>query len=120
MEKNWRHKKFISKVQIIMLIVKNLKKSYGSFLALKGINYNIKEGEVFGILGPNGAGKSTMIKILTCFHKPTSGSVIINNLPISEKDKIKKLIGWIPQEETFYPGLTVMENLEYFASLYDL
>ncbi|MBS3152312.1 ABC transporter ATP-binding protein [Candidatus Woesearchaeota archaeon] len=103
-----------------MLIVKNLKKKYKDFLALKGISYEIKEGEIFGILGPNGAGKSTMIKILTCFHKPTSGTVTINDIPITNIKKIKPLIGWVPQEETFYPKLTVKENLEYFASLYEI
>ena len=103
-----------------MLIVKNLKKQYKDFLALKGISYEIKKGEIFGILGPNGAGKSTMIKILTCFNKATSGTVTINNIPINKANKIKPLIGWVPQEETFYPRLTVKENLEYFASLYEI
>ncbi|MBI2148073.1 ABC transporter ATP-binding protein [Candidatus Woesearchaeota archaeon] len=103
-----------------MLIVKNLRKKYKDFLALKGISYEIKEGEIFGILGPNGAGKSTMIKILTCFHKPTSGTVEINKISIKEKDKIKQLIGWVPQEETFYTNLTVKENIEYFGSLYNI
>ncbi len=103
-----------------MLIVKNLKKKYKDFLALKGISFEIKEGEIFGILGPNGAGKSTMIKILTCFHKPSSGAVTINKIPITKPNKIKPLIGWVPQEETFYHKLTVGENLEYFASLYNI
>ena len=103
-----------------MLIVKNLIKKYKDFVALKGISYQVNDGEIFGILGPNGAGKSTMIKILTCFHKPTSGEVIISGIPIDKKEDIKKLIGWVPQEDTFYPSLTIEENLEYFASLYDL
>ncbi len=103
-----------------MLIVKDLKKKYKEFYALKGISYEVKEGEIFGILGPNGAGKSTMIKILTCFHKPTEGTVTINKIPIKKADKIKQLIGWVPQEETFYPKLTVRENIEYFGSLYDI
>ena len=103
-----------------MLKVIKLTKKYKDFLALKGISYEIKEGEIFGVLGPNGAGKSTMIKILTCFHELTSGNVTINNISIKQKNKIKKLIGWVPQEETFYPKLTVKENLEYFASLYGI
>lgn len=103
-----------------MLTVKNLKKKYKDFLALKGISFEIKEGEIFGMLGPNGAGKSTLIKILTCFHKPTSGTVVINKIPITQPNKIKPLIGWVPQEETFYHKLTVRENLEYFASLYNI
>src|SRR3989344_3635748 len=93
---------------------------YNEVVALKGISYQVNDGEIFGILGPNGAGKSTMIKILTCFHKPTSGEVIISGIPIDKKEDIKKLIGWVPQEDTFYPSLTIEENLEYFASLYDL
>ncbi len=103
-----------------MLIVKNLVKKYKKFIALNGISYEVKPGEIFGILGPNGAGKSTMIKILTCFNKPTSGEIKIDNIPIKKVSKIKKLIGWVPQEETFYEKLTVIENLEYFASLYNL
>lgn len=103
-----------------MLIVKNLKKEYKDLLALKGISFEIKEGEIFGVLGPNGAGKSTMIKILTCFHKPTAGTVTIDKISITKPDKIKPLIGWVPQDETFYPQLTVRENLEYFASLYNI
>ncbi len=104
----------------MMLLVKNLKKKYKNFLALKGISYEVNKSEIFGILGPNGAGKSTMIKILTCFQKPTSGIVKINNISIDETNKIKPLIGWVPQEETFYANLTVKENLEYFGSLYNL
>lgn len=103
-----------------MIEVKHLKKNYNDFEALKGISYEVEEGEVFGILGPNGAGKSTMIKILTCFHKPTSGSVTINKIPIKKGSKIKKIIGWVSQEETFYEKLTIEENLEYFASLYNV
>ncbi len=103
-----------------MLKVINLKKKYKNFLALKGISFEVKAGEIFGILGPNGAGKSTLIKILTCFDKPTSGKVEINEIPLEKKDKLKRVIGWVPQEETFYSKLTVKENLEYFASLYSL
>ena len=103
-----------------MLKVENLKKRFKNFEALKGISYEVKEGEVFGILGPNGAGKSTMIKILTCFSKPTSGNVWTNNIPIRRVGKIKKVIGWVPQEATFYGKLTVGENLVYFGSLYDI
>ncbi len=103
-----------------MIIVKNLVKRYKKFLALKGISYEVKKGEIFGILGPNGAGKSTMIKILTCFHKYTSGSVLIDKISIENKNLVKPLIGWVPQDDTFYPKLTVEENLEYFASLYNI
>ncbi|HLC86112.1 MAG TPA: ABC transporter ATP-binding protein [Candidatus Nanoarchaeia archaeon] len=103
-----------------MLEVKNLVKDYANFRALKGLTFNVKKNEIFGILGPNGAGKSTLIKILTCFQDKTSGEVKIDNIPIEKKNRIKQLIGWVPQEDTFYHYLTVNENLEYFASLYGL
>ena len=103
-----------------MLTVKNLKKDYNGFQALKGISFDIKENETLGILGPNGAGKSTLIKILTCFHHKSSGDVKIENIDIEQKNKIKRLIGWVPQDDTFYHKLTVYENLEYFASLFQI
>src|SRR3989344_3584863 len=103
-----------------MLEVKDLTKEYKKFKALKGLTFSVKDNEVFGILGPNGAGKSSLIKILTCFGRKTSGEVSIANIPIEKKGKIKKIIGWVPQEDTFYHKLTVYENLEYFASLYNL
>ena len=103
-----------------MLKVDNLSKKYGKFQALNKVSFQAKDGEVFGILGPNGAGKSTLIKILTCFHKATTGKAKINDINISNKDKIKPLIGWVPQDESFYEKLTVKENLEYFGRLYNL
>lgn len=103
-----------------MLSVKNLKKKYKDFLALKGISFDIERGEIFGILGPNGAGKSTLIKILTCFDSATSGEIKINNINIKHVQDIKEIIAWVPQDETFYPNLTVKENMEYFAALYNI
>ena len=103
-----------------MLKVKKLTKQYGDFYAVKNLSFEIKKGEVFGILGPNGAGKSTMIKMLTCFHKPTSGDALIDDNSIMNKRAVKRLIGWVPQEESFYFKLTVYENLKYFGTLYGL
>lgn len=103
-----------------MLEVKKLTKRYKDFYAVKDLSYEVKEGEVFGILGPNGAGKSTMIKMLTCFHKPTSGDAFIDGTSIRNRNAIKRLIGWVPQEESFYFKLTVYENLKYFGTLYGM
>ncbi len=103
-----------------MLSVENISKRYGKFQALKKITFEAKDGEVFGILGPNGAGKSTLIKILTCFHKPSTGKAFIDKTSIKKPDRIKTLIGWVPQEESFYPKLTVQENLDYFGALYNI
>ncbi len=103
-----------------MLELKKLTKQYGKFYAVKDLSFEIKKGEVFGILGPNGAGKSTMIKMLTCFHNPTSGDALIDGISIMNKRAVKRLIGWVPQEESFYYKLTVYENLKYFGTLYGL
>jgi len=103
-----------------VLVVENVKKRYGEVEALKGVSFEVRACEVFGILGPNGAGKSSLIKILTCFSRPSSGSVKIGGVAIAHVRKIKRLIGWVPQEDTFYGKLSVEENLVYFGSLYDV
>jgi ABC-2 type transport system ATP-binding protein len=103
-----------------MLRLENLTKEYGSFRALKGLTLGVKTGEVFGLLGPNGAGKSTLIKILTCFHKPTSGDAFVDDISVTDASRLRMTIGWAPQDDAFYPKLTVFENLKYFGALYGL
>src|SRR3989338_7954225 len=101
-----------------MIEIKDLTKTHKNFTALDHFSLSIKKGDCFGLLGPNGAGKSTLIKILTCYWKPTSGDSMINGVSIRDPITVKPLIGWAPQEDSFYSGLTVMENLEYFGKLY--
>ncbi len=103
-----------------MLAVKNLTKKYKSFTAVGGISFEAKKGEIFGILGPNGAGKSTLMKMLNGFLKPTEGDATIDNVSIKHAEKIKPLIGWAPQEDSFYDKLTVLENLKYFGAIYKI
>ncbi|MBI4441397.1 ABC transporter ATP-binding protein [Candidatus Woesearchaeota archaeon] len=103
-----------------MIEIQALTKRHKEFVALDNFTLTIKKSSCFGLLGPNGAGKSTLIKILTCYWKPTSGSVHINGISTTEPDKLKPFIGWAPQDDSFYPGLTVHENLIYFGSLYRL
>lgn len=103
-----------------MLKVKNLTKRYKDFTAIDNITFEVKKGEIFGVLGPNGAGKSTLMKMLNGFLKPTSGDATIDGQSIKELKKIKPLIGWAPQEDSFYNRLTVIENLYYFGSLYGI
>ena len=69
-----------------MLVIKNLEKSYGNFKAVKGLNLEIKKGEIFGFIGPNGAGKSTTMKIISGLLSPDSGEVYVDGI-----DAIKKL-----------------------------
>ena len=79
----------------------------------------MEKGEIVGILGPNGAGKSTTVKMITGILKPTSGSIKVSGLEVSEHlDEIRKLIGFMPQETALYEDLTAYESLEYHAELY--
>ncbi|MEC1178640.1 ABC transporter ATP-binding protein [Metasolibacillus meyeri] len=106
------------------IIVKNLYRIYsqkkGKFNALKGINFSVKEGEVFGLLGPNGAGKTTTTKILTTLLKPTSGSVNILGFDIDKhKNEIRKQINFVfGGEKGVYGRLTPVQYLIYFSCLY--
>ncbi|MDV3103410.1 ABC transporter ATP-binding protein [Thermococcus waiotapuensis] len=100
------------------LEVRELRKSYGDFTALKGINLEVEEGEVFALLGPNGAGKTTLMRILAEGLSYDSGEVRVFGEPLSKKTA--RLIGYVPQESLAYDALTVKENLEFYADLYDV
>ena len=103
-----------------IISVKNLKKSYGIFEAVKGISFDVLEGEIFGLLGPNGAGKSTTLEIMETLRQKTSGEVIVDGMDLDkEPNKIKKIIGVQLQTSGFYPGLNLLELIELFAGLYN-
>src|SRR3984885_13930812 len=100
--------------------VNNLVKKYGSFEAVKGISFEVQEGEIFGLLGPNGAGKSTTLEIMETLREKTSGEVSINGINIdNDPEKIKKIIGVQLQTSGYYPGLKLTELIELFAGLYN-
>ncbi len=99
--------------------VSNLEKSYGSLWALKGISFQIKEGEIFGLIGPNGAGKSTTLKILATLIPPNRGKVkIMGHDVVNEPQKVRKLISYLPEEAGAYRNLTGREYLRFVAELY--
>lgn len=103
-----------------IISVIDLKKEYGSFQAVKGISFDVYEGEIFGLLGPNGAGKSTTLEIIETLRKKTSGKVIVDGLDLDkEPDNIKKIIGVQLQTSGFYPGLNLIELIHLFAGLYN-
>jgi len=98
----------------------NLTRKFGDFVAVNGISFRVKEGQIFGFLGPNGAGKSTTIRMLTGILPPTSGSGKVNGFDmLTERRSIKKAIGYMSQRFSLYEDLTVRENLEFFAGIYD-
>ncbi len=98
--------------------VKNITKRYGNVFALENINFEVKEGEIFGIVGPNGAGKSTLIKILTMAIKPDEGEVLIYGSDFKNRKKVAKKLGIVFQETTLDVILTVRENLFFHAILF--
>lgn len=101
-----------------MIQVKNVTKKYGSFIAVKNLNFEIKHGEVIGLLGPNGAGKSTTMNMLTGFIEPTEGTILINgNDTVKKSREAKKSIGYMPENVPLYLDLTVKEFVKYMAEL---
>jgi len=98
--------------------VRDLVKVFGHFQAVKGINFNVRQGEIMGFLGPNGAGKTTTIKMITGLLKITSGSVLVNGLDNKKHlTLIKKKMGYMSQKFSLYPLLTVLENIEFFGGI---
>src|ERR1700709_3847 len=96
-----------------IITVKNLVKNYGDFSAVKGISFNVFEGEIFGLLGPNGAGKTTTLEIMETLRKKTSGEVIVADYSVdSNPDAIKQRIGVQLQSANYYPNLTLSQLLD--------
>ena len=104
----------------VIISVKDLHKKYGEFHAVKGISFEVMEGEIFGLLGPNGAGKSTTLEIIETLRQKTSGEVIVDGFNLDQSpNEIKKIIGVQLQTSGFYPSLTLTELLHLFAGLYN-
>ena len=103
-----------------IISVRNLSKNYGNFSAVKGISFDVYEGEIFGLLGPNGAGKSTTLEIIETLREKTSGEVIVDGLDLdTQPGEIKKIIGVQLQTSGYYPGLNLLQLIELFCGLYN-
>jgi ABC-2 type transport system ATP-binding protein len=104
----------------VIISVKDLHKQYGDFKAVKGISFDVMEGEIFGLLGPNGAGKSTTLEIIETLRSKTTGEVIVDGLNLDDSpNEIKKIIGVQLQTSGYYPGLNLTELIVLFAGLYN-
>jgi len=98
-----------------------LVKNYGDFQAVKGISFNIKEGEIFSLLGPNGAGKTTTISMLSTLYTPTSGDATIAGHSVTKNPMaVRNAIGVVPQDLALYEDLTARENLTFWGQMYGL
>lgn len=102
-----------------MIETRDLRKTYGTFEALKGIDLRVEAGDVFGFIGPNGAGKTTTIRILTTLLAPTSGEATVAGHDVGrEPEAIRRLIGYLPDDFGVYPDMTVEEYMHFFAAAY--
>jgi ABC-2 type transport system ATP-binding protein len=99
--------------------VNNLRKEYGSLVAVNNISFSVKKGEVFAFLGPNGAGKTTTVEMIESIRQPTAGTIKILGKDISKSfNQVKEYISILPQEFRSFERLTVRETLVYFSALY--
>ncbi len=102
-----------------MLELKNISKYYGNIKAVDSVSFVLNKGEVLGLVGPNGSGKTTLLKIILGILKPSSGSIIIEDKELSEKDWriFRKRIGYMPERITFYDNLSGIETLQFFSKV---
>jgi ABC-2 type transport system ATP-binding protein len=103
------------------VVVEDLTKRFGDFVAVDGVSFTIDEGEIFGFLGPNGAGKSTTIRMLAGLLLPSEGSATVAGMDVVEEaEQLRRRIGYMPQLFSLYADLTVRENLEFYGGLYGI
>lgn len=101
--------------------VTNLKKSYGDFVAVKGISFEVKKGEIFGILGPNGAGKTTTLEMIETVRPIDSGSIVVDGINVAKQpSRVKQIIGVQPQSPSFQDKQKLREIIELFAAAYGI
>ena len=101
------------------IAVDKLTKRYGDLLAVNGISFTVRKGEVFAFLGPNGAGKTTTVEIIETIRTPTSGNVTLLGMDVAKKKHdIVRRIGVLPQEFSSFDRITVRETVQYYARLF--
>lgn len=104
-----------------MIEVRELSRSYGGLQAVSGVSFDIDHGEIVGLLGHNGAGKTTIMKMLTGYLEPSSGTIRIDGLALAEKRReVQRRVGYLPENCPLYPEQTVLDALEYQAVLHGI
>jgi linearmycin/streptolysin S transport system ATP-binding protein len=106
---------------VCMLDIRNLRKSYGSVVAVDDVSFSVRPGELVGLLGPNGAGKTTTVSIISGVVTPDHGEVLIAGEPLrGDTDLKKRRLGLVPQDLALYDELSARANLRFFGGLYSL
>ncbi len=98
------------------IVIHNLSKNYGKKTALEHVSVTIRSG-MYGLLGPNGSGKTSLMRILATLSEPSSGEVSINGVPIKQTAKIREMVGYLPQDFSFYRNMTVYGAMDYLGLL---
>src|SRR6187401_2159792 len=103
------------------ITVQHLTRRFGDFLAVDDVNFDVREGEIFGFLGANGAGKSTTIRMLCGLLKPTSGTALVGGVDVTrDPEGVKRRIGYMSQRFSLYELLTDDQNIAFFGGVYGL
>lgn len=104
-----------------MIEVQNLRKQFGSTVAVDRVSFSVQRGEIIGLLGPNGSGKTTIMRILTGFFPPTSGTAKVGGLNVeSDSVAVRRLIGYLPESVVLYPEVPVARYLQFCGEVKDL
>ena len=104
-----------------MIDVENLRKQFGSTVAVDDVSFHVKRGEIIGLLGPNGSGKTTIMRILTGFFPPTSGHARVGGLDVeTESIAVRRQIGYLPESVVLYPDIPVARYLRFCGEVKDL
>ena len=101
------------------IVVEDLSKRFGDFVAVDGVSFAVGRGEIMGFLGPNGAGKSTLIRILCGLLTPSAGRALVAGIDVAlDPDGVRRRIGYMSQKFSLYDDLSVIENLRFFGGIY--
>jgi len=104
-----------------MIVVRNLRKSFGDVRAVNDVSFEARDGEITGLLGPNGAGKTTTLRMLYSLLPPDDGEILIDGLdPTRDAMEIKRTLGVVPDHRGLYARLTARENISYYGELHGM
>ena len=103
-----------------MIEVQYITKKFNGKTIINGLNFQVKEGKIFGYPGPNGAGKTTTMRIILGLLRPTSGKALVFGDDLGSNDELRRRVGILLDNDGLYGGLSAYENLDYYAQLYNV